>query len=157
MSKQKSSAVKIVVDTNIVFSGILNSSSSIGRILLSPKEHFQFYSCEFLRVEISKHRTKIQKRTKLSAEEVEELELIVTKNISFINDGLIPGKMIAETESLLAEIDLNDTPFVALAKHLKAKLWTGDKELVTGLKAKKFKDVITTGELSALFDKLENS
>jgi predicted nucleic acid-binding protein len=157
MSKQKSSAVKIIVDTNIVFSAILNSSGAIGKILLSPNEHFQFYSCEFLRVEISKHRNKIQKRTRLSVEEVEELERIVTKNISFINDYLIPDKIIAETEILLAAIDLNDTPFVALATHLKAKLWTGDKELISGLKAKKFKNVISTNELLVLFDNLENS
>jgi len=35
--------MKIIVDTNIVFSAILNSNSRIGKILLNSKEHFQFF------------------------------------------------------------------------------------------------------------------
>ena len=35
-------------------------------------------------------------------------------------------------------MDLKDTPFVALALHLDAHLWTDDKELKTGLRAKGF-------------------
>lgn len=34
----------------------------------------------------------------------------------------------------MANIDINDTPFVAMATHLNAKLWTGDKQLYNGLK-----------------------
>ena len=46
-------------------------------------------------------------------------------------------------------------PFVALAKHLDAKLWTGDLKLTKGLKAKRFKDIISTAEMAVLFDELE--
>ena len=147
--------MKIVVDTNIVFSGILNSTSRIGKILISSKGHFQFYTCNFLRIELLKHRSKLLKLTKLSLEELEELELLITENITFINEGLIPEKIIIATESLLANNDLNDTPFVALTKHLKAVLWTGDKELMLGLKSKKFKDFVTTSQLSEILDDLE--
>ncbi|KAA0989472.1 hypothetical protein FXO21_04515 [Dyadobacter sp. UC 10] len=47
--------MKIVVDTNVVFSGILNSSSRIGHILIDSKKHFEFFSCDFLQFEILKH------------------------------------------------------------------------------------------------------
>ncbi len=40
--------MKIIVDTNIVFSAILNSNSRIGKILLNSKEHFQFFTCNYL-------------------------------------------------------------------------------------------------------------
>ena len=147
--------MKIVVDTNIVFSAILNSRSKIGKILINSKDHFQFYTCDFLRTELLKHRRKLLELTKLESEELEELEFIVTEKISFINEALLPAKIIVISENLLADIDLNDSPFLALSKHLKAKLWTGDKKLSLGLQRKKFKDIITTSQLSELLDKLE--
>ena len=147
--------MKIVVDTNIVFSAILNSTSRIGQILITSKSNFQFYSCVFLKTELAKHQNKLLKLTKLSIEELEELQDLITKNITFIHEGLLPEKTIIATEKLLIGVDLNDTVFVALTKNLKAKLWTGDKELVKGLKSKKFKDVITTGEILEILEKIE--
>ena len=135
--------MKIVVDTNIVFSAMPNSRSKIGKILINSKDHFQFYTCDFLRTELLKHRSKLLELTKLESEEPEELEFIVTEKISFINEALLPAKIIVISENLLADIDLNDTPFLALSKHLKAKLWTGDKKLSLGLQRKKFKDIIS--------------
>ena len=147
--------MKIIVDTNIVFSGILNSSSKIGKILLNSKDHFQFYSCEYLREEIQRHRNKLLKLTKLSDSELSELENLITKNITFINESLLPKELLQKTQALLDNIDPDDTPFVALTKHLEGKLWTGDKQLYNGLKIKRFKGVISTDELSSLLDKLE--
>lgn len=148
--------MRIVVDTNIVFSGILNSSSKIGKILLHSKAHFQFYSCNYLRMEILKHQSKLLKLTGMTESNLVELETLVTQNITFINEKLLPKELIVATETQLKNIDINDTPFVALAKHLGAKLWTGDMQLYNGLKAKRFKDIITTSELSILLDELEN-
>ena len=147
--------MKIIVDTNIVFSGILNSSSKIGKILINSKDHFQFYSCEYLREEILRHRNKLLKLTKLSDNDLSELENLITKNITFINESLLPKELLQKTQILLENIDPDDTPFVALTKHLEGKLWTGDKQLYNGLKVKRFKSIISTDELSSLFDKLE--
>ena len=143
------------MDTNIVFSGILNSSSRIGKILINARTHFRLYSCDFLRIELLKHRNKLLKVTKLPEFELIELETLVTKNISFIHEGLLPQSIMQSAETLLKGIDQDDTPFVALAKHLEAKLWTGDMQLYKGLKSKRFKDVITTAELSLLLNDLE--
>jgi len=41
--------------------------------------------------------------------------------------------------------------FVALANHLRCKLWTGDKRLIAGLRKKSFPRIITTDELLELF------
>lgn len=147
--------MRIIVDTNIVFSALLNSSSKIGKILIHSRKHFQFYSCEYLKAEILKHRKRILKLTKLTDTELTELENLVTHNITFIDERLLPQELLLKIEILLKSIDPNDTPFVALTKHLEAKLWTGDMQLYKGLKAKRFKDVVTTTELSLLLDELE--
>ena len=147
--------MKIIVDTNIVFSAILNSNSRIGKILLNSKEHFQFFSCNYLKVEIQRHRNRIIKITKLTEDQVLELEELVTKHITFIDERLIPQDILIRTEAQLKSIDPDDTVFVALTKHLEGKLWTGDMQLFNGLKAKRFKDIILTSELSLLLDDLE--
>ena len=147
--------MKIIVDTNIVFSAILNSSSRVGKILLNSKEHFQFYTCDYLRIEILRHRNKLLKLTKLTADQLTELEVLVTSNIIFINERLLPQELLLKTEKLLKSIDPNDTPFVALTRHLEGKLWTGDMQLYKGLKLKRSKDIILTSDLSLLLDNLE--
>ena len=147
--------MKIIVDTNIVFSGILNSNNQIGKILINSNKHFEFYSCDFLKVEIHKHQEKLLKLTKLSREELNELEMLVTSNINFLNEGLIPKRDFMEALDLLEGIDIKDTPFVALTNYLKGTLWTGDKVLLNGLKAKNFKKVIATSDLFVKLDELE--
>jgi predicted nucleic acid-binding protein len=147
--------MKIIVDTNIVFSAILNSNSRIGKILLNSKEHFQFYTCDYLRIEILRHRNKILKLTNLTELDLTELEELITHKITFISERLLPQELLLKTEILLKSIDTNDTPFVALTKHLEGKLWTGDMQLYNGLKAKRFKDIILTTDLSRMLDDLE--
>ncbi len=144
--------MKIIVDTNIVFSAILNTNSRIAQILIYENPKFQFYSCDYLQTEILKHREKLLKLTNLSIGELLELEKFITNNITFINEHLLPEKLIEETQILLQNIDPFDVPFVALANHLDAKLWTGDKKLYNPLKEQNFKNIISTIELSILIN-----
>lgn len=147
--------MKIVVDTNIVFSAILNSTSTIGKILLRSHENLQFYSCNYLRTEIKKHRAKLLKLIKLSEAELVELEEIITQQITFIDERLIPKSLIESARNRLQKIDENDTVFVALTDLLKGKLWTGDKQLYHGLKSKDYKSILLTAELFLLLDDLK--
>jgi predicted nucleic acid-binding protein len=147
--------MKIIVDTNIVFSAILNSNSRIGKILLNSRGHFHFFTCNYLKVEIQKHRDKLLKITKLKGEELAELEELIIQHITFIDERLIPQDLLVKTEDYLKEIDPNDTVFVALTQLLDGKLWTGDMKLYNGLKAIRFKDILLTSELSLLLDDLE--
>ena len=147
--------MKIIVDTNIVFSAILNSTSKIGQIIINSSKHFEFFSCHYLEIEIQKHRNKLLKLTKLSENELAELQSLVTHNITFINERLLPQELLLKTEDLLNNIDINDTPFVALTRYLEGKLWTGDMKLFNGLKALKFPNIITTQELYLVLEDLE--
>ena len=60
---------------------------------------------------------------------------------------MLPNKDFKKAFSYCQDIDANDTIFVGFSEYLNANLWTGDKELIKGLKAKGFKRIITTGEL----------
>ncbi len=152
---QAAHEVKLVVDTNIVFSAVLNSNSRIARVLISGRRHFEFYSCEFLRVELIKHRPKLRKLTDLSEADLDEVIDKVTANIRYINEASLPASLLRRVEITLADVDPKDTPFVALARKLKARLWTGDKALVKGLMLSEAKLTITTADLLKRLDELE--
>lgn len=140
--------MRIVVDTNIVFSAILNSNNKIAQILLQPKSKLNFYSTEQLLGEIKEHREKIKKISDYSDLELDRVVELVTKRIRFINVRLISKDSYQIAETLTQNIDIDDTEFIALTEHLRAKLWTGDKELQKGLKKKGWVKFISTEELN---------
>ena len=139
--------MKIVIDTNIIFSGLLNSNGAIGDLIFNSDGFFEFYSCSYMRYEIEKHWEKLKRISKLSEEELNESKYRIFSRVNFINEELIPEKTWISSEQLVFEIDQDDIDFIALTKYLKGYLWTGDKELYKGLKEKKFKRVYNTSEL----------
>ncbi len=145
---------KIVADTNIIFSCLVNSQGIIGDIIFNSEDIFEFYSNQYMRFEIRKHWDKLKKISKLTDQELTtSYEKMLTKFI-FINEELIPQKDWEKAETLVQNIDLDDTDFVALTKHLKGGLWTGDKPLYDGLKAKRFRSVYNTQNIVKLRDRL---
>ena len=145
---------KIVVDTNIIFSCLLNSQGAIGDLIFNSENIFEFYSNQYMRFEIRKHWDKLKKISKLTDLELETAyEKMLTKFI-FINEELIPQKDWEKAEALVAPIDLDDTDFVALTRHLKGSLWTGDKPLYDGLKAQRFRTTYNTQDMLKLRDRL---
>ena len=141
--------MKIIVDTNIIFSGLLNTNGIIGDLLFISDNVFRFYSCSYMRHEIEKHWEKLKRLSKFSDSELEESRFKIFAKINFINEELIPGKTWLAAEEIVEDIDIDDSDFIALTKHLKGNLWTGDKELYNGLKRKNFKRVYNTTELIA--------
>jgi len=142
--------MKIVVDTNIIFSALLNSNSTIGDLLFNSDMHFEFYSCSYMRLEINTHWERLKKISKLSDSQLQVAYIQVLSKLKFINEEIIPIEIWLEAETLTKNIDIDDIDFVALSKFLKATLWTGDKVLYTGLKKSKFKKLMNTAELYAL-------
>lgn len=51
--------MKIIVDTNIVFSAVLKSKSEIANILLKKSNNIDFYSANFLKYEINNNLEKL--------------------------------------------------------------------------------------------------
>lgn len=137
----------IIVDTNIVFSAVLNAGSNIGEILFNNNELLEFYSPEFLRTEIDNHREKLLDLSGISGSDINEVIFHVFQKIHFISDAQIPMNIWVESAPLVREIDMDDLPFVALTKYLDGILWTGDQKLLKGLKAKGFQACISTPEL----------
>ena len=69
-----------------------------------------------------------------------------------MNHELIDDEIMSKSKELLIDVDLDDVPFLAMAKNLNAKLWTGDKKLIKGLKKKGFNDIVSTEDLASIKD-----
>jgi predicted nucleic acid-binding protein len=145
--------MRIVVDTNIVFSAILNTNSKIGTILLHPKSGHNFYSTYQLLNEVEVHRNKIKKLSGYTDEQLIRIVSLITNKIRFISPQLIHNNTFSYAESLTADVDIDDTEFVALTEHIKGKLWSGDKRLVKGLTSKNWNKFVTT---EMLYNTLKN-
>ncbi len=139
--------MKIVVDTNIVFSVILNTNSKIARILLQPRNKLKFYSTEQLSYEIKEHKEKIKRISNYSDFELDRIIILITSKIRFINVRLIPKEIYKKSEFLTADVDIDDTEFVALTEHINGKLWSCDKKLKNGLNKKGWNKFVTTDDL----------
>jgi len=124
--------MRIVVDTNIVFSAILNTNSKLARIILQPRSRLNFYSTEQLKREIEEHKPKIKALTDYSDAELDRVISLISSRIRFINLKLISKEAYQIAESLTFNVDIDDTEFVALTEHLRGKLWSGDKVLQSG-------------------------
>ena len=144
---------KIIVDTNIIFSTLLNSNGTIGDLIFNSDQVFAFYSCDYMRYEIRKHWTKLLKISKLRDEQLQDAYEKVLTKIAFINEAIISTSAWLKAEQTVKDIDFDDIDFVALTNYLKGRLWTGDKELYNGLKEKRFRCVYNTADIFKQRDK----
>lgn len=146
---------KVIVDTNIAFSALLNVNSRIGQILINGNRFYEFYSPEYVREEIFEHKLKIQTLANLDENKFIATYELVMHNINILNHILIPVDFYKRAEKLCSSIDIDDTAFVAVTDFVRGKLWTGDKELIQGLISKGYKRLITTEELHQDFIRKE--
>jgi predicted nucleic acid-binding protein len=139
--------MKIVVDTNVIFSALVNSQSAIAEIIIGSQEQQLFYASDYTRVELDKHHEKLKKASRLNDADLNTAKYELFKSIRFVSLAIIPETHWQIAEQLVRDIDVDDVAFVALALYLQAYLWTGDKRLYAGLKAKGFDTVLSTQEL----------
>jgi len=147
---------RIVVDTNVAFSTFLNINSHIGQILLNGGRYYDFYAPEYIKYELIEHKERIKTIGKLSEDRFVELYGLILQKVRTINHTIIPSSFYQSAMETCLEIDIDDTPFVAITDYLRGKLWTGDKRLVNGLIAKRYQRIVTTNDLYADFLQKEN-
>ena len=131
----------------------MNLDSRIGTFLLKELNEHEKLSCYMLYVELFDKKEKIVRYSKIPESELLELLYLVLKKIQFINEYQISQVSWNKALELTEGIDVKDVSFVALTIESNGTLWTGDKKLHTGLKAKGFTSVCLLEELQEKLNK----
>lgn len=127
---------RIVVDANILFSALLRPQSPFTRRIIQREQ--TFFVCESAIVSLFKHKERIVSLSQLPEEDVVRQFYILLRHVTVSKEGLIEQAVRKEAVRLCRDVDLDDTPHVALTISLDGLLWTGDKALKRGLRKQGF-------------------
>ena len=133
--------MKIILDSNILFSALIKNSKT--RELIFEKNLDLFAPKKLIR-EINKYEKEISKKSGLSIQNLRIFNQIILKKIIFIEEK--------EYENLFKKAnelcpDKNDVEFFALALKYKIPIWTNDKILKKQNEVK----VLNTNEVLEFF------
>ena len=129
--------MKIVVDNNVLFS--LMNPKSVAAYLFSSIAA-EFFAPEFVKSELSKHKSDCLLKSKLSEHKFEMRQAEVVEDIKFIKLSKYEDFL---EKSLAILPDPDDADFLALALSIKAAIWSNDPHL----KQQSLVKVFTTKEL----------
>ncbi len=104
--------MKIVIDSNIVFSAILNSQGKIAQLIINGSNYFSFFSINLLKKEILNHKHKLLSISGLTETQFESSFSHITSRIKFVDEILISDQDLERATKLTRDIDENDILFV---------------------------------------------
>jgi predicted nucleic acid-binding protein len=114
--------MEIVLDTNILISSLLKEGLTRKIILISP---FEMHTLEFANYEMDVHKEELLLKSKL-----DEKSYDLLKEVIFDRVNLVPLEEIEAfrgiAEEIMGDIDIDDSPFLALAMSLKCPIWSND-------------------------------
>jgi predicted nucleic acid-binding protein len=114
--------MKFVLDSNIIFSALIKKSTTRNIIL---SDVFELHAPEYIFSEITKHKELLLQKSKMNEEELDALLLLLQKHIRLVPKEKYNENM-ALAEDILKDIDITDSPFLALALALNCKIWSND-------------------------------
>ena len=137
--------MRLAVDTNILFSALLGGR--ISRVFARAVVNLELHTTSTTVEELGRHMDRITRYSALSAETLRTaLNEILTEDVVVHDTAEIPEVVKERAKRLVAGVDPDDWPFVALAMFLGVPLWTGDKALIRrGLETGEYIAVDTDG------------
>ena len=115
---------RLVVDTNVVFSALV-ADGATGGLLLSGA--FSLFVPEFFEQELENHREEIRRKTGLGDEEFPTLLDLLFEDVTTVPKTRFEADLPTARE-LIGDVDRDDAPFLALALHLDADVWSDDSD-----------------------------
>jgi len=135
--------MKIVLDSNILFSALIKDSKT-RRIILEYDGLFLFP--QYIFEEMEEHMDELLQKSKLPKQDFNALLSILLKKVAIVpNEVLLPHKKKAM--DIVKNIDKDDALFIACAlAYSESVIWSNDKKL----KTQKVVGVLNTEEIESI-------
>lgn len=135
--------MKIVIDSNIIFSALISGKE----IYIDIFKTNDVFIPDVVFTELNKYEARLIKKTKLKKNEFGTFVKILFEEITVIPKFAISSDNWHKAYDICSAIDEKDTPFVALSLELEIPLCTNDKKLHEKLQEKGFGNFVTVEEL----------
>lgn len=127
-----------IIDFNILFNSMLSGKSFYKTLFRNNN----FYTPDFIFVELQKYENQIIENTKLEIEQLISYTKFLFSHLKVFPNLVITLKSKQYAFNLIKDIDLKDITYLALSIELEIPLITKDELLFKGLRKKGYKNVI---------------
>lgn len=114
--------MEIVVDTNILISSLLKDGLTRRILFLAP---FDMYTISYARSEIEANQAELLRKSKLDDSSFAYIMDIIFSKIKLASSDIIEPYRHRSMD-VMREIDIDDSPFLALAMALECPIWSND-------------------------------
>lgn len=118
--------MKIVLDSNVLFSALIKDSTT-RRLILEYDDFFLFSSYIF--EEMEEHKDELLEKSKMSKEDFDKLLEILLKKVLIVPEEVLKSYK-NEAVEIVKDIDKDDAVFIACAlANPESVIWSDDKKL----------------------------
>jgi predicted nucleic acid-binding protein len=128
-----------VIDFNILFSSMLSGKSFYKTLF----RNYNFYTPDFIFIELQKYENQIIANTKLEQEQLIVYAKFLFNHLKVFPNLILTLKSKQYAYDLCKDIDLKDITYLALSIELEITLITRDELLLKGLQKKGYKQLIS--------------
>lgn len=114
--------MKLVVDTNVVFSALIAGGKTREAILTTDLD---LAVPEFFYTELENNRSAVRAKTGLTDAELDLLLSLIFAELTVVPKATF-SHQLEQASAVMADIDPDDVPFLALALHREAGIWSDD-------------------------------
>jgi predicted nucleic acid-binding protein len=107
---------------HFLISSLLKDGLTRKTVLLSP---FEMYTLELAKYEMDMHKEELLKKSKLDEKSFDLLREVIFSRVNLVHlEEIEDFKVIAE--DIMCDIDIDDSPFLAIAISLNYPIWSND-------------------------------
>lgn len=118
--------MRIVLDSNILFSALIKDSTT-RRLILDYDDFFLFPSYIF--EEMEEHKEELMQKSKMSKEDFDKLLEMLLKKVLIVPEEVLKTHK-DESIEIVKDIDLDDAVFIACSlANPESVIWSDDKKL----------------------------